>query len=352
MLIPLIMAGGSGTRFWPESREKNPKQYLKITSDKSMIRMTLDRLSPLVKCEDSYVVTSSAQAALVKRELPDLPEDNIVIEPFGMNTAPAIALSALFLRRKYKGDDIMVVLPSDHVIKDTDAFIGSLRKAESLARDGYLVAFGVKPEYPATGYGYIEAGRKKIGDGFEVASFKEKPDHDNAIKFCDMGNYYWNSGMFVWRLDSILGAFMKLVPELYAILEEISAKWDFKGLSADISAEYSKMPKLPVDIGIMEKSDRRAVIPVDYGWSDVGGWRALMDVLDHDKNGNVILCESESLGSKSNYVKSQKMVALVDVENLVIVDTPDVLLVAHKDSSEKVRDIVKRLGEKGLRKYM
>ncbi|HCE44126.1 MAG TPA: mannose-1-phosphate guanylyltransferase [Lentisphaeria bacterium] len=352
MLIPLIMAGGSGTRFWPESREKNPKQYLKIVSDKSMIRMTLDRLSHLAKCEDSYVVTSSAQAVLVKRELPDLPERNIVIEPFGMNTAPAIALSALFLSRKYKGDDIMVVLPSDHVIKDTDSFIGSIHKAEALARDGYLVTFGVKPEYPATGYGYIEAGKKKIGDGLEMASFKEKPDHDKAVKLCEMGNYYWNSGMFVWRLDSILDAYRKLVPELHNVLEEISAKWDSKGLSADISAEYSKMPKLPVDIGIMEKSDRRAVIPVDYGWSDVGGWRALMDILDHDKDGNAILCESETLGSKSNYVRSKKMVALIDVEDLVIVDTPDVLLVASKDSSEKVRDIVRRLGEKGLKKYL
>ena len=235
MLTALIMAGGSGTRFWPLSREKQPKQYLKIVSDKSMIRMTLDRLDPIVKCSDAFVVTSAMQSVLVSRELPELPAENIIVEPFGMNTAPAIALSSIYLRRKYEGDDIVVVLPSDHVIKDLDAFNASLRSAEALAREGYLVTFGVKPEYPATGYGYIEAGGKKLGGGFEVASFKEKPDHDTAEKFCRKGNFYWNSGMFVWRLDAILEAYRKLAPDLNEILAEISAKWDRDGILADIS---------------------------------------------------------------------------------------------------------------------
>ena len=352
MLTALIMAGGSGTRFWPLSREKQPKQYLKIVSDKSMIRMTLDRLDPIVKCSDAFVVTSAMQSVLVSRELPELPAENIIVEPFGMNTAPAIALSSIYLRRKYEGDDIVVVLPSDHVIKDLDAFNASLRSAEALAREGYLVTFGVKPEYPATGYGYIEAGGKKLGGGFEVASFKEKPDHDTAEKFCRKGNFYWNSGMFVWRLDAILEAYRKLAPDLNEILAEISAKWDRDGILADISELYSKMPKIPVDIGIMEKSERRAVIPVDYGWSDVGGWRALMDLKPHDSDGNVLECDCETINSHSNFVKTDKLVALIDVDNLVIVETDDVLLVANKDSSEKVRDIVRRLQGKGLKKCL
>ncbi len=314
--------------------------------------MTLDRLAPLVASSDAFVVTSAMQSALVSRELPELPLENIIIEPFGMNTAPAIALSSIYLQRKYKGDDVVVVLPSDHVIKDLDAFNDSLRSAESLAQDGYLVTFGVKPEYPATGYGYIEAGKKKLGHGFEVASFKEKPDQASAEAFCEKGNFYWNSGMFVWRLDAILSAYRELAPELYRILEEISARWDKDGSLTDISAEYSKMPKIPVDIGIMEKSDRRAVIPVDYGWSDVGGWRALMDIKPHDGDGNVIECACEIINSRSNFVKTDKLVALIDVDNLVVVETDDVILVAKKDSSEKVREIVRHLESKGLKNYL
>ena len=351
MLATLIMAGGSGTRFWPMSREKNPKQYLKIISDNSMIRMTFDRLSTITEGKDAYVVTSEKQCPLVKRELPELPHSNIIIEPFGMNTAPAIGLSAMLMSRRYKGDDIMLVLPSDHVIEDIDNFRASITPAMNFAGAGYLVTFGIKPSYPATGYGYIESG-KNLGAGFNVNCFKEKPDLKTATEFLEKGNYYWNSGMFVWRIDTILSAYRQFAPGIYEILIEIAALWDEKGENADISALYSKMPKIPVDIGIMERAERRAVIPVDYGWSDVGGWKALAELMEHDKDGNVLLCKNEVIDSKSNYVNSSKMVALIGVNNLVIIETPDAILIADKDKSELVKEIVGALQRKKLTQYL
>jgi mannose-1-phosphate guanylyltransferase len=351
MLTALIMAGGAGTRFWPMSREKNPKQYLKIVSDNSMIRMTFDRLTPILAGENAYVVTSELQSPLVKRELPELPAQNIILEPFGMNTAPAIGLSAMLMSRRYKGDDIMLVLPSDHVIKDTDKFCASIAPAMAFANNGYLVTFGIKPSYPATGFGYIESGNN-LGAGFEVRCFKEKPDSKTAAHFIEKGNYYWNSGMFVWRIDAILAAYKELAPEIYALLTEINALWDKEGENADISALYSKMPKIPVDVGIMERSARTAVIPVDYGWSDVGGWKALMEMEESDPNGNVLLCNSEVIDSKSNYVHSGKMVALIGVNNLIVVETPDAILIADRDKSEQVKEIVNALRRKKLSQYL
>jgi mannose-1-phosphate guanylyltransferase len=351
MLTALIMAGGSGTRFWPMSREKTPKQYLKINSDKSMIRETLDRLSGSVRPDDTFVITSNAQKPLVERELPELPADNIILEPFGMNTAPAIALSSLFLSGKYKGDDLVFVLPSDHVIKNTEAFIESLKPAGKMAEKGCLVAFGVKPAYPATGYGYIEAGAS-LGDSFKVVKFKEKPDARSAAKFIEKGNYYWNSGIFLWRIDAILDSFEKLTPAIFNILTEIKKKWDTEGENADISAEYAKMQKISVDTAIMEKCGNSVVVPVDYGWSDVGGWKALSDIMESDSLGNVISSRHELIDSRSNFVKSDKLIAMIGVNNLIVVDTPDALLIADKNSSEKVRGIIKELERKGLKNYL
>lgn len=341
-MIALIMAGGVGTRFWPLSRESNPKQFLKIVSDKSMIQMTVERLLNKIQIEDIFIVTAKSQVELIRKHIPELPEENIIIEPFGMNTAPCIALSALYLSRKYDAKETMIVLPADHLIKDEKAFLQSLDIALKSAEDEYLVTFGIKPDYPATGYGYVEAEQEISKNVFSVKQFKEKPDLKTAENFLKAGNFFWNSGMFMWKIETILITFQNYLPEVASLLHEISKKWDATGTCADISDEYEKMPKLPIDIGIMEKAEKRVLIPVDYGWSDVGSWKALYDVSQKDENENVLNCENEIIESKNNYVNSDKMVALIGVENLVIIKTEDALLISSKDKSEDVKKIVEK----------
>ncbi len=342
-MIALIMAGGVGTRFWPLSRESNPKQFLKIVSDKSMIQMTVERLQNKIKIKDIFIVTAKSQVELIREHIPELPKENIIIEPFGMNTAPCIALSALYLSRKYDKKETMIVLPADHLIKDEKAFLRSLDIARKSAEDEYLVTFGIKPDYPATGYGYVEAEKEISKNAFSVKQFKEKPDLKTAESFLKDGNFFWNSGMFMWKIETILKAFQNHLPEVASLLHRISQKWDAAGTGADISDEYEKMLKLPIDIGIMEKAEKRVVIPVDYGWSDVGSWKALYDVSPKDQNKNVLNCENEIIESRNNYVYSNKFVALIGVENLIVIETEDALLISSKDKSEDVKKIVEKL---------
>jgi mannose-1-phosphate guanylyltransferase len=351
MIIPVIMAGGSGKRFWPLSRQSNPKQFLSITSEMSMIQMTVDRMKDKVAMENIYIVTAASQKELVQKHLPALPEENIILEPQGMNTAPALALSAIYLLRKHSPDDKMLVLAADHVIKDVPGFLDSLEPADTASNDNNLVTFGIKPSFPSTGYGYIESG-EKLEYGEVVNSFKEKPDEETAEEFFNSGNYYWNSGMFMWKLETILSAFKEYLPKVNTLLNDISNQWKKEGINADISELYTKMPRIPIDIGIMEQADKRVVIPVDYGWSDVGGWKALSEITPADKNGNYTKKDSEILNSKNNYVYSDKFIAMIDVDNLVVVETPDAILISNKDSSEKVKDIVTSLENKSKKQYL
>ena len=346
-MIALIMAGGIGTRFWPLSRKTNPKQFLNIISEDSMIQMTVKRLHPKIKIDDIYIVTAGSQAELTKKHLPCLPEENIIIEPFGMNTAPCIALSAQYLARKYNKTEKMIVLPADHLIALNDEFLTSLEIGENAADKNYLVTFGIKPKYPATGYGYIEAGEKIDKQNFSVVQFKEKPDIKTAEQFLSSGNFFWNSGMFMWKIETILDAYKEYLPKVAQVLEKIDTRWEEEGLKADISSEYALMPKIPVDIGIMEQAEKRVVIPVDYGWSDVGSWKALYDISEKDKNNNVINSEYEMIDSNNNYINSKKFITLIGINDLVVVDSDDALLIAKKDRSEEVKTIVEKLKKKG-----
>ena len=346
-MIALIMAGGVGTRFWPLSRKSNPKQFLNIISEDSMLQMTVKRLQPKIKVEDIYIVTASSQVDLTREHLPCLPQENIIIEPFGMNTAPCIALSAQFLARKYDKNEKMIVLPADHLIAFKDDFLASLDAGEDSANLDNLITFGIKPNYPATGYGYIEAGKEIEKEMFYVKQFKEKPDIETAEQFLNSGNFYWNSGIFMWKIETILDAYKAYLPKVAQVLEKIDARWDKDGLSADISTEYTSMPKIPVDIGIMEQAEKRVVIPVDYGWSDVGSWKALYDISDKDESNNVLKCESEIIDSKNNYVNSKKFVTLIGIDDMIVVESNDALLIAKKDRSEEVKDIVEKLKKDG-----
>jgi len=351
-MIALIMAGGTGTRFWPLSRKKRPKQFLNIVSEESMIQMTVKRLLPKIKIEDIYIVTAGSQSELTKKHLPDLPEENIIIEPFGMNTAPCIALSAQYLKRKHAKNEIMLVLPSDHLIANTSGFLSSLEIGANAAVNDSLVTFGVQPNYPATGYGYIEAGLEVENGTFEVKRFKEKPDLDTAKKFLNSGNYFWNSGMFMWKIETILQSYEKYLPKISQALVDINFSWDKNGLQADISSEYALMPKIPVDIGIMEQAEKRVIIPVDYGWSDVGSWKALYDISKKDKKNNVMNCENELIDSTNNYVNCQKFVSLIGIDDLVVVESEDAILISKKDRSEDVKKIVDKLKNSKIEKLL
>ncbi len=344
-MIALIMAGGSGTRFWPLSRRSHPKQYLNITSDRSMIQMTADRLLEKIPIEKIYVVTSADQAPIVQEHLPDMPAGNIIIEPFGRNTAPCIALSAQYLKNFCDADEEMFVLPADHVITQVDEFNRYLSYASEFTAKESHVTFGIKPTYPATGYGYIEASENLNEHAMKVSQFKEKPDLATAEGFIEQGNYFWNSGMFVWKISTILDSFKNYLPKVSELLDEIQKLWDKDGYSAEISSFYDSMPKIPIDIGIMEQVDNRVVIPVDYDWSDVGGWKALYEISDKDDNLNVLKCDATVIDSKSNYVKSTKHVALIGVQNLVVVETPDAILISDIDKSEEVKAVVNTLKE-------
>jgi len=339
----LIMAGGSGTRFWPLSRTAKPKQFLKIAGEKSMLQLTVERLKDAVEMENIYIVTARAQVELVREHLPQLPLENIIIEPFGMNTAPCIGLSLAYLEGRIAPYESIIVLPADHVIKAVPAFLDSLKLAEKPAQAGYLVTFGIVPDYPATGYGYIEAGARQEEGIFEVKRFKEKPDLQTAGTFLQQGNFYWNSGMFFWKYETIRTAFAQYLPELNRLLEDIKLVWKQQGMQADITDIYQKMPRLPIDIGIMEKADKRAVIPVDYGWSDVGSWKALADISPADANGNCLPKKNFALDAKGNYIISDKFVSLIGVENLVVVETEDAILVTSKERSEDVKKVVDSL---------
>lgn len=308
-----------------------------------MLQLTFDRLLPLVPPEKIYVVTAASQVDMVLEHLPAIPERNVIIEPFGMNTAPCIALSVAYLEGLYPADEAMVVLPADHVISDTVSFLQSLSKAESVAKSGALVTFGIVPEYPATGYGYIEAGEELEPGVSAVLRFKEKPSLDTATSFLRQGNFYWNSGMFCWTIASISKAFAEFLPLALEVGRDIVALWTLNAPPEKIHGTYALMPRTPVDIGIMEPALSRAVIPVSYGWSDVGSWKALADISSADEDLNTFQGEGFALASRDNYVYSKKFVALIGVDGLCVVETDTALLIASKTQSESVKNIVEYL---------
>lgn len=347
MLKAVIMAGGHGKRFWPLSRRDHPKQFLKIGSPLSMIQLTEARLlSRLNPAEDVFVVTTAEMTDLVRRHLPALPAEHVIAEPFGLNTAPCVALTALYLSRRCPLDTVTLMAPADHLIADVDAFIACLDKAVPIAAEGELVALGVRPTCPATGYGYIEVAEKSDAPS-PIVRFKEKPDRKTAETFLKSGRYYWNAGIYLWTLEAILSAYRRHAPGLMEILEQVLPLWDARGADADIAEVYGRLSPLPFELAVMEKAERRAVVPGDFGWNDVGGWRACYEVSPKDADGNAVTGPVKALNSHNNLVHADKFTALIGVDDLVIVDTPNALLIARRDCSEQVKDIVDALEKNG-----
>jgi mannose-1-phosphate guanylyltransferase / mannose-6-phosphate isomerase len=340
-LFGVILAGGSGTRFWPLSRSQYPKQVLRLLGSDSLLQATCGRLLPRIPPERLAVVTAASQADIIRLDLHRLGEADIRLwlEPEGRNTAPAVALAAALMGEAAQAD-IMAVFPADHYIQDMAAFHRALDQGAALARDGFLVTFGITPTRPDTGYGYLKAGEPLAAGGLKALAFIEKPDLARARAFVEQGGYYWNSGIFLFRRDVFLAGLAKHLPVLFEEIQKITP-----GLSPEaLAGIYQGFPSISLDHGLMEKADNVALVPVDMGWSDVGTWSALHDLCPADGQGNVILGRALDMGSRDSLVFSQdRLVATIGLTNMVVVDTADATLVCPRSRVQEVKELVAEL---------
>jgi mannose-1-phosphate guanylyltransferase len=355
-MYAVIMAGGKGTRFWPKSREKMPKHLLDIACDDTIIQETVKRIELLIPPENILIVTGQSHCDELMGQLPRIPRENILVEPVGRNTAPCIGLAALHvLHRSF--DDVMVVLPADHLIADAVRFRQVLSVAAEMAwKEDHLLTVGITPTAPETGYGYLEKGAlKEIVSGeyiYEVKSVREKPPRTQAESFIAQGTFYWNSGMFIWKAGAVLRAIRQWLPHLYEGLGEIKKALGTDREEAVIHQVYHGIKPVSIDYGVMEKAGNVLLIPGDFGWSDVGSWDALWEVMDKDERGNAANAKELflSVDSRNSLVHSpRKLVALVGVEDLIVVETDDALLVCRKGRSQDVKKVVEMLEEKNMR---
>ena len=356
-MYAVIMAGGRGTRFWPLSRTEKPKHLLNITGEKTVIQLTVERIKPLIPKENILIVTGIDHASEVAAQLPDIPEGNIIIEPMGRNTAPCIGLAALHIKRRTPHAR-MAVLPSDHLITDEDLYRATLAAAfDAAGRSPSLVTVGVEPTRPETGYGYIERGETAgtVGDRtiFTARSYREKPDRETALAFIEDGGFLWNSGMFVWSVSAILKEIEALLPDLYEELLLMEKFIGTKEEEATVHASYEKIRPVSIDYGIMEKSRNVLLMEGDFGWSDIGSWDALWDILEKDSEGNALrgtVLQADT--SNSLVFGGGKLIATVGISDCIVVDTEDALLICRRGCSQDVRKIIEQLEEKKLTEYL
>jgi len=348
------MAGGIGSRFWPHSRKKKPKQVLKIFGDKTLLQETVTRIEPLIAPSEILIVTTEELIGHIQKQLPDFGEDNFLVEPIGRNTAPCIGLAAQKLI-KSDPDGIMVVLPADHLISDAGRFITCLEQAiETAKMDDSLVTIGITPTQPETGYGYIQYDPedKKPTGAYAVKTFAEKPTLDTAQRFLASGDFLWNSGIFIWSIRRILSEIERSLPELYAGLMQIEAL-EGEGAETQFQHIYSGLRSISIDYGVMERAENVAVVKGDFNWSDIGNWAEVYRLSSKDADGNVNLDGHILIDTSNCLVDSQdRLIATVGVKDLIIINTKDAILICHRDSAQDVKRVVEHMERNQMDKYL
>ncbi len=350
----VIMAGGIGARFWPLSRRQNPKQFLSLTGDLSLIEETARRLQRLSKPEDIYIISNHRYSERLTALLPGIPRDNIFFEPVQRNTAPCIGLAATVIEQRHPGS-VMAIFPSDHLIGNERAFTGRIREAAAIAgsRD-VLMTIGVEPTRPETGYGYIQLAGEIQPGCHQVRTFAEKPNLATAQRFISSGDFLWNSGIFVWRSSVFLQALQQHLEDVYDVMTELKPVVDTPEFEAQLQRVFPLSPSVSVDYGILEQSRNVAVIRAKFPWSDVGSWQEAYLRSPKDQDQNVIQGEVIAVDASGNYVRTeaQRLIALVGVKDLVVIDTGDALLVARRDTVQDVSQIVNQLREEEKDEYL
>ncbi len=354
----LIMAGGAGTRLWPLSREKRPKQLLPLVDDEqSMIQMSVERLKPLFPKERILIVAGEGHIPLIQEQLPDLPAENYIVEPMSRNTAPAVGLGTIHIRHR-DPDAVIAVLTADHYIANAAQFRAVLSAAIAVAQEGMIATLGITPTYPSSGFGYIEQGgllRTVDGvDVFELKRFVEKPDEQTAEMFLASGGYSWNAGMFIWSASRVMDEFARHAPSIAAKLEDLARAIGTPGYDALLAEVWPAMKKISVDYALIERiHDRIVVIPADIGWNDIGNFEALYDILSADGEDHVISGRQPILIDSSRMlIFSKRLVAAVGVQDLVIIDTEDVLLVCPRDRAQDIKQLVETLKKEQQHEYL
>ncbi|WP_146369861.1 mannose-1-phosphate guanylyltransferase [Symmachiella macrocystis] len=359
MLHSVVMAGGSGTRFWPQSRKTLPKQLLPLAGETTMLQQTSARNAPLISPEQTWVVTNAVQADATAAQLPDVPRGNILVEPCGRNTAPCIGLAAIHLLRQ-DPDAVMLVVPADHVIRPTETFQKAVQRATDVVANSpdTFVLFGVPPTFPSTGFGYIERGGSftdDADDAYQVASFREKPDRETATGFLDAGCYYWNCGIFVWRADAILRALEAQQPNISRRLATLRESLGTPDEDAALHREFPQMTSISIDHAVLEHAENVAVLEAPFEWDDVGSWHALERLLGADENRNVIdapHCGVDTTGCIIRSTEQEHLIGTIGMEDCVIVHTPDATLVARKDDENAIKQLVALIEERGYDRFL
>jgi mannose-1-phosphate guanylyltransferase len=365
-MYAIVLAGGIGSRLWPRSRNNNPKQLLDLISKRTMIQETVDRLSQLMPLSNITIVVGENHLTEVTQQLPDLPTANILIEPAGRGTAPAIGLALSHIQRlaAEAGDHDPVIgsFHADHVITKREHFFRVVRSAANVAEQGYIVTLGIMPTHPHTGYGYIERGDQleKV-EGlpvYQVARFVEKPPREVAEEYIETGLYSWNSGMFIWKLSVIMEEYSRYLSELTGQLEAIEARYGRPDYRTNLNRVWNTVRSETIDVGIAEKSQRMAVLPADIGWSDVGDWSVVADLIADQQateDGNAIVGQHFGLNTTCSLIYNRnpnKLIATIGLENMIIIDLPDVLLVAPRSRNQEVKKIVEQLKQAGMDQFL
>jgi mannose-1-phosphate guanylyltransferase len=353
----VIMAGGGGTRLWPLSRANQPKQLHPLIEEQSMFRSSIERLAPLFPADHIYIVTGAKYVEAMRADAPEIPAENFIAEPFGRDSGPAAALGVAIVQQR-DPEATVVLLTADHFIADKARFRDVLAAGAKLAQTGPIVTLGISPAFPSTSFGYIRRG-EPVGaiDGFQAyqsAGFTEKPDHGRAVRFLASGEYSWNSGMFIWTCATAMRELERQQPELYAAMRQLQATANTPAFATALETVWAHLPKISLDYAVMEGAEQMAVIPVDIGWSDVGSWDAIYDLLPADENENILKGDGTRLAVDTHrtLVYSDKLTVTIGVDDLVIVDTPDALLICRRDRAQDVRTVVNMLKERGDTGYL